>query len=125
LRSFVLPVSPCRPFGLAGAEYSRYHKYNGGVCLGTKKGHSFIFALLMFVVLLWGINVVMIKYLTKFYPPLALAPIRLFLASCLLLPVVSCKQGYVKPSPTALRHIVALPLSRFFSIKSHYPGEFL
>ncbi len=82
--------------------------------MGTKKGHSFIFALLMFVVLLWGINVVMIKYLTKFYPPLALAPIRLFLASCLLLPVVSCKQGYVKPSPTALRHIVGVATFSIF-----------
>ena len=43
----------------------------------------------------------MIKYLTKFYPPLALAPIRLCLATALLLPVVLYKQGYTKlPRPT-------------------------
>jgi drug/metabolite transporter (DMT)-like permease len=88
--------------------------HNGGVCLGIKKSHSFIFALLMFVVLLWGINVVMIKYLTKFYPPLALAPIRLFLASCLLLPFVLYKQGRVKPSRTTMWHIIGVATFSIF-----------
>lgn len=55
-----------------------------------------ICGLLALVVILWGINVVMIKYLTNFYPPLALAPIRLFLASCLLVPAVIVKYGFEK-----------------------------
>ena len=59
--------------------------------------HRAIFALLLMVSLLWGINVVMIKYLTNFFPPLALAPIRLFLATCLLVPAVISKYGYEKP----------------------------
>lgn len=36
----------------------------------------------------------MIKYLTKFFPPLALAPIRLTLAVLLLFPMVMYKHGY-------------------------------
>lgn len=53
-----------------------------------------MFLLLLLVVTLWGINVVMIKYLTMFFPPLALAPIRLTLATCLLFPLVIYKYGY-------------------------------
>jgi len=57
--------------------------------------------LLLFVVILWGINVVMIKYLTLFFPPLALAPIRLFLATCLLVPLVIKKYGFSLPERSA------------------------
>lgn len=55
-----------------------------------------IFFQLILVVLFWGINVVCIKFLTQFFPPLALAPIRLLLASGLLLPIVLRRQGYKK-----------------------------
>ncbi|MBP2665338.1 MAG: protein of unknown function transrane [Firmicutes bacterium] len=80
----------------------------------TTKNNNFIFALLIFVVLLWGINVVMIKYLTNFYPPLALAPIRLSLATVLLLPVVLWKQGYAKPPRSALFSIVGVATFSIF-----------
>jgi len=63
----------------------------------TKNAYRATFALLLMVSLLWGVNVVMIKYLTNFFPPLALAPIRLFLATCLLVPAVISKYGYEKP----------------------------
>jgi drug/metabolite transporter (DMT)-like permease len=53
------------------------------------------------VVTLWGINVIMIKYLTRFFPPLALAPIRLALAACLLVPMVMYRHGYHKLSREA------------------------
>jgi Permeases of the drug/metabolite transporter (DMT) superfamily len=43
--------------------------------------------------MLWGVNVTMIKYLTNFYPPLALAPIRLTLAAALLFPLVLKQYG--------------------------------
>jgi len=57
-----------------------------------------VFFLLILVVILWGLNVVAIKYLTSFFPPLALAPIRLCLASALLLPLVFKQHGYKKLS---------------------------
>ncbi len=80
----------------------------------TSKPNSYIFALLLFVVLLWGINVVMIKYLTNFFPPLALAPIRLSLATALLLPVVLYKQGYTKPPRTAMLAIIGVATFSIF-----------
>lgn len=54
------------------------------------------FLLLIIVVFLWGINSVSIKYLTHFFSPLVLAPIRLTLASALLVPVVLYQYGYQK-----------------------------
>lgn len=59
---------------------------------GQRKDYG-IFMLLAMVVTLWGINVVMVKYLTGFFPPLALAPIRLTLASALFFPLVVRQQG--------------------------------
>ena len=80
----------------------------------TTKTNNYIFSLLLFVVLLWGINVVMIKYLTNYYPPLALAPIRLSLATCLLLPVVFYKQGYTLPPRGAMLGIVGIATFSIF-----------
>jgi len=65
------------------------------------ESHRSMIGLLVFVVVLWGINVVMIKYLTNFFPPLALAPIRLFLATCLLVPLVVVKYGCPCPPRSA------------------------
>ncbi|EGO62157.1 DMT family transporter [Acetonema longum] len=48
-------------------------------------GNYDAFMLLIMVAVLWGVNSVSIKYLTQFFPPLALAPIRLCLASAFLL----------------------------------------
>ncbi|MDF2568426.1 MAG: carboxylate/amino acid/amine transporter [Sporomusa sp.] len=52
------------------------------------------------VVFLWGVNVVMIKYLTNYYPPLALAGIRMVLAAVFLLPAIFYPDGW-KPVPKA------------------------
>jgi len=62
--------------------------------------NNHVFVLLTMVVFLWGVNVVSIKYLTNFFPPLALAPIRLCLASGLLLPIVFRRYGFQKLSST-------------------------
>jgi len=70
--------------------------------------------LLVFVVILWGINVVMIKYLTTFFPPLALAPIRIFLAACLLLPAVIFKYGYAWPPRPAWLPMAGVSLFAIF-----------
>jgi len=68
--------------------------------LETKKDRP-IFLLLLFVSMLWGANVVLIKYLTQYYPPLALAPIRLTLATFLLVPLVLYKHGLQIPTRQA------------------------
>ena len=79
-----------------------------------ERSNKAIFGLLAFVVLLWGINVVMIKYLTTFFPPLALAPIRLFLATCLLLPAVLFKYGFECPPRAALIPMAGVSLFAIF-----------
>jgi drug/metabolite transporter (DMT)-like permease len=70
--------------------------------------------LLLFVVALWGINVVMIKYLINFYPPLALAPIRLSLATGLLLPTVLGKYGWHLPPRAAWLPIAGVATCSIF-----------
>ncbi|WP_346355511.1 DMT family transporter [Azotosporobacter soli] len=52
------------------------------------KQHRMTYAILTFVVILWGVNVVMIKYLLGYFPPLALATIRMALAAFSLLPAI-------------------------------------
>lgn len=97
------------------AKFSRCRQGN----YSEKSGNPYraTFALLLMVSMLWGVNVVMIKYLTNYFPPLALAPIRIFLATCLLVPAVISKYGYEKPPLT-----VWLPLAgvAFFGIFLHH-----
>lgn len=83
----------------------------------TDRVDSYTFKLLLLVVVLWGINVVMIKYLTTFFPPLALAPIRLFLATCLLVPAVIRRYGMETPPRASWLPMVGVAL---FSIFIHH-----
>lgn len=64
--------------------------------MNHQSNHS-VFLVLLSVAMLWGANVVMVKYLTGYYPPLALAPIRLTLATALLLPLVLNRYGRQLP----------------------------
>lgn len=73
-----------------------------------------VFFLLIMVVFLWGVNVVSIKYLTNFFPPLALAPIRLCLASGLLLPIVFRQYGYKKLSRAEWLPIIGIAVFCIF-----------
>ncbi len=73
-----------------------------------------IYLLLILVVILWGVNVVSIKYLTQFFPPLALAPIRLLLASSLLLPLAWRQHGYKKLSSKEWIPIVGVSMFCIF-----------
>ena len=82
-----------------------------------ERNNRAIFGLLLLVVILWGINVVIIIYLTMFFPPLALAPIRLFLATCLLVPAVVLKYGFEIPPRTTWLPIAGVS---FFSIFLHH-----
>ena len=79
-----------------------------------RSSHKATFGLLTLVVILWGINVVMIKYLTAYFPPLALAPIRLFLATCLLLPAVIFKYGFEWPPRSAWVPMAGVSLFSIF-----------
>lgn len=85
--------------------------------LSDNKKYRLTMGLLLFVVILWGINVVMIKYLTMFFPPLALAPIRLFLATCLLVPLVIKKYGFSLPARSAWLPMIGVAV---FSIFLHH-----
>lgn len=71
--------------------------------------------MLLSVAMLWGGNVVMVKYLTSFFPPLALAPIRLTLATALLLPLVLNRYGrQLPPRETWLPILGVASCSIFF-----------
>lgn len=75
-----------------------------------------IYLILLIVVALWGINVVMIKYLISFFPPLALAAIRLSVAVSFLAPVAFYRYGFVKVPRAAWPALLGTAL---FSIYLH------
>jgi len=78
-------------------------------------GNRRAFVLLTLVVFLWGLNVVAIKYLTQYFPPLALAPIRLCLATLLLLPIVFRQYGYQRLSKAEWWPIIGIAMFCIFS----------
>jgi drug/metabolite transporter (DMT)-like permease len=53
-----------------------------------------IYGILCAVVTIWGLNVVMVKYLT-FFPPVLIAAIRITVGSLVLLPMILWKNGFV------------------------------
>lgn len=55
-----------------------------------------VYLLLLGVMAFWGVNVVMIKYLTQYFTPSALAAVRLTAATLLLVPLVYRRYGWVK-----------------------------
>jgi drug/metabolite transporter (DMT)-like permease len=50
------------------------------------------------VVISWGLNIVMVKYLTQFISPMLVAAIRIPLAGIVLLPFAFKKYGFYKPN---------------------------
>ena len=56
----------------------------------------------------------MLKYLTRYFPPLALVPIRLTIATALLLPYILYKHGYVRPPASVWPHILGVALFSIF-----------
>lgn len=58
--------------------------------------HNPVYLMLLIVVVLWGANVVMIKYLTNFFTPTCLAAFRLSTATAVLVPAVLWRHGWVK-----------------------------
>ncbi len=59
------------------------------------KNERMIFAILCAVVTIWGLNVVMVKYLS-FFPPVLISAIRITVGSLVLMPIILWKNGLVK-----------------------------
>ncbi|MCS7459084.1 DMT family transporter [Paenibacillus doosanensis] len=64
--------------------------------MGT--ANRWIYVVLAFVVASWGLNIVMVKYLTETAPPFLVAAVRMPLAGLALLPFVLRKYGWYRPS---------------------------
>ncbi|WP_217282891.1 DMT family transporter [Paenibacillus alginolyticus] len=62
------------------------------------KSEKTIYFILAMVVISWGLNIVMVKYLTQFISPMLVAAIRMPLAGIVLLPFVFKKFGFYKPN---------------------------
>ena len=69
---------------------------------------------LVLVVFLWGVNSISIKYLTQFFPPLALAPIRLSLAAVFLLLIAFYRHGWHKVNRQAWLSITGIAVLSIF-----------
>ncbi|WP_028552235.1 DMT family transporter [Paenibacillus sp. UNC451MF] len=65
--------------------------------MGT--ANRWIYVVLAFVVISWGLNIVMVKFLTETSPPFLVAAVRMPLAGLALLPFAIRKYGWYKPSP--------------------------
>lgn len=59
---------------------------------------KFIYVMLTLVVMFWGLNVVMVKYLAEMVPPFLLSAIRIPLAGIFFLPFVWRKYGLYRPN---------------------------
>jgi drug/metabolite transporter (DMT)-like permease len=75
-----------------------------------------IYGLLVFVILMWGLNVVMVKYLVHSTDPLQLSAFRITTASIVLIPLVLIKMGWknVKLDRRAILPTIALGVSSIF-----------
>jgi drug/metabolite transporter (DMT)-like permease len=62
----------------------------------TTPAQNPVYLMLFTVVVFWGTNVVMIKYLTGFFSPTTLAALRLSTATAALVPAVLWRHGWVR-----------------------------
>lgn len=62
-----------------------------------KNNERLLYYMLSMVIMIWGLNVVMVKYLA-FFPPVLIAAIRITIGSLALLPIVWWKERKVKLS---------------------------
>lgn len=73
-----------------------------------------VIVMLTAVIILWGINVIMIKYLINYFPPLALAGIRISIAAAFLMPVSLWRYGPAIPALSSWLPICGVALSSIF-----------
>lgn len=77
---------------------------------------NLIYGMLLFVVTIWGVNVVLLKYLVGYIAPSALAAIRIPVAATFLLPAAVYRYGWMRLTKTAWLFVGAAGL---FSIVLH------
>ncbi len=80
--------------------------------MGT--ANRWIYSILAFVVISWGLNIVMVKFLTEFSPPFLVAAVRMPLAGLALLPFVISKYGWYKPTAKQWVLLVLIGLTSIF-----------
>ncbi|WP_176560418.1 DMT family transporter [Brevibacillus dissolubilis] len=71
---------------------------------------KWIYLILTLVITIWGLNVVMVKYLS-FFPPILIAAIRMSIAALVLIPIIVWKQGKTKITPKAWFYISGVALT--------------
>jgi drug/metabolite transporter (DMT)-like permease len=78
------------------------------------KSEKFIYAILAMVVISWGLNVVMVKYLTQSLSPMLVAAVRMPLAGIALLPFVWKMHGFYKPTARQWGLLTLIGLTSIF-----------
>jgi drug/metabolite transporter (DMT)-like permease len=78
------------------------------------KSEKFIYAILAMVVISWGLNIVMVKYLTQSLSPMLVSAVRMPLAGIVLLPFVWKMHGFYKPTARQWGLLVLIGLTSIF-----------
>lgn len=76
--------------------------------------NKWIYLILALVVMFWGLNVVMVKYLAEMVPPFLLSAIRIPLAGIFLIPFVWRKYGWYRPTPKQWLLLVMIGTTSIF-----------
>lgn len=84
----------------------------GANTVGT--ANRWIYMILAFVVISWGLNIVMVKFLTETSPPFLVAAVRMPLAGLALLPFAISKYGWYKPNAKQWVLLVLIGLTSIF-----------
>jgi drug/metabolite transporter (DMT)-like permease len=85
---------------ISSKEQARYATIPAWIGIGDirmKNKEGLLFLMLAVVVTLWGLNVVMVKYLTTF-PPLYVSSLRMTLAAVCFIPIIVAYRNHMKLS---------------------------
>ncbi|MFH5184981.1 DMT family transporter [Paenibacillus sp. TAB 01] len=78
------------------------------------KSYRWIYLVLAFVVASWGLNIVMVKYLTETAPPFLVAAVRMPLAGLALLPFAYRRYGWYKPTAKQWMLLIMIGITSIF-----------
>jgi drug/metabolite transporter (DMT)-like permease len=79
-----------------------------------EKSDKFIYLILISIIAVWGLNVVMVKFLVQFLDPLPMTAFRMLLAGIFFLPFIWRKYGWYKPSGSEWAFLAAIGLMSVF-----------
>lgn len=79
------------------------------------KTNIFYYLCLIFVMLLWGFNLVAVKVLVQLFPPLTMTSARIFVAGLLVWLFLNFRSGIKKPTGEEWFYIIAASLSGVFA----------